>query len=152
MPNTDKLHSLANYSKTLEEFFSVLLMADDCATIASLIETVKSGVASLLVMPYYALFCRASEEYYGFRFSDGELEKEIYDIRNAIKVYSERFSKSQKRFRIADTAQDLLYRSMLRFNFLKKWNIHYNIGIFFDSEGRIIGDTQQIVDSLHFEN
>lgn len=33
---------------------------------------------------------------------------------------------------------------MIRFPFMKRWNIHYNLGVYIDMEGHVIGDTQML--------
>lgn len=37
-----------------------------------------------------------------------------------------------------------MFRDLLRFDFTKPMNVHYNLGIYFDENGNIIGDTQLI--------
>ena len=44
----------------------------------------------------------------------------------------------------SDKHQDEIFRNRLRFSFMKNWNIHYNLGVFFDERNCIIGNSQQL--------
>ncbi len=121
------------------------LIVQDGVTIKSLL-TMKThnSIISLLLLPYVGLFCREAEEYYGINFVDSQVEKQLMDIRNAIKIFSEKYNKSEHSFLQVDSKQDDYFRRALKYSFTRKMNIHYNIGVYFDCDGHVIGDTQLI--------
>lgn len=134
-----------------EEFLdikTISLVESDCATIVALLTNVRSPILNLMVLPYVALFCKESTKYFEVDLGNNSIVKQVSDIRNAIKIYSERFAKSKKRFLDTDNAQDEEYKSLLRFKFMQSWNIHYNLGVYFNEQGSIIGNTQLIADAL----
>lgn len=134
------------------EYCSAMLIYNDCETIKTLMQKVKAPVFSMEVLPFYALFCRAFQEYCGVDFMKGNISSEIYDIRNSIKVYSKRYGQVKKEFLNVDENQNNHFRQNLRFDFSKELNIHYNLGIYFDEGGNIVGNTQLIAEMLSVEN
>ena len=71
------------------------------------------------VLPFYALFCRAFQEYCGVDFMKGNISSEIYDIRNSIKVYSKRYGQVKKEFLNVDENQNNHFIQNFRFDFSK---------------------------------
>lgn len=137
MPNTD------NRKKC-----TLLLIQNDCETLKTIILNHRNSVFSMCLIPYMALFCRSIQEYLNIELVSPEVDAEICDIRNSIKLFGERFGKGKKRFLASDEKQNQELQDMLRFKFMKKWNIHYNLGIYFDENGHVVGDTQLIDDML----
>lgn len=131
------------------KIFTLLLIRNDCETIKTIINSVRHPIFSSEMIPYIALFCRSLEEYTGQQFLTSELDSQIYDIRNSIKTFSKEYRKGKKRFLRSDNSQDAEFRERLRFEFTKDWNIHYNLGVYFTKDKRIIGNTQLIADTLN---
>ena len=127
---------------------TILLLQNDCETLKTIIPKRHSPITSLCIIPYYALFCRSFQEYSGLKIIDPEYDSQVCDIRNGIKTFSERYARSQKRFLATDEQQNEEFRELLQFNFMKDWNIHYNLGLYFDKEGHIVGNTQLCFDML----
>ena len=42
----------------------------------------------------------------------------------------------------SDNEQNELFKNMLRFSFTKKFNIHLNLGVYFNKQGKVIFNTQ----------
>lgn len=142
-----------NNIEKLERAISILIMLEDAETIFSLLESERDSIFVMAVMPYYALFIQSCQELLGEEHIDNsEIAKKIKDIRNYIKTYGNSFGKSKKRVCDADLKQDEQFRSLLRFDFMKKWNIHYNMGTYWTDERKIIGNTQMMNDFLEMDN
>lgn len=127
---------------------TIQLLAYDCATIATLSTKFKNPIFYMMSTSYFSLFCCEAEKCFNTKLLTGKYVQDITDIRNAIKIYGERFAKSSKRFLSADSSQDADFKNQLRFRFMRYWNIHYNLGIYCDETGNIVGNTQLIEDML----
>ena len=118
------------------------MIQNDCETLKKIIMDFHDSIFIMGMIPYLALFCRSVGEYYNITLMTEEVDSEIYDIRNSLKSFSDKFGKSNKRFLLSDQKQDEEFRSKLHFNFLKTHNLYYNLGIFFTKGKKIIGNTQ----------
>lgn len=131
---------------------TLLLIQNDCETLKGLVQKNMSSIFALGIIPYMALFCRSFQEYTNKRLLDPTIDAELFDIRNSIKYYQERYARNKKRFLSADEEQDKEFRDLLRFDFLKNWNIHDNIGIYFEKNRHIIGNTQLMAELLNLSD
>ena len=104
------------------------------------------------IIPYYALFVQSCQEYMGENFLPEDIAIRIKDIRNYIKSYSDSFGKSKRRVASIDQEHDARFRSQLRFDFLKSWNIHLNLGTYWTEDHHIIGNTQQLAAFIDVED
>jgi hypothetical protein len=136
----------------LERLVSVRLMQEDAETIYSLLSTERDSVFAMEIIPYYALFVQSCQEYMGGNFLPEETALSIKDIRNHIKSYSEPFGKSKRKVASIDQEQDASFKSQLRFDFLKSWNVHLNLGTYWTADHHIIGNTQQLAASIDVKN
>ena len=116
---------------------TVLLIQNDCESIKQLVLNYHDSIFCMRIIPYMALFCRSFQEYADIELISPEVDEEIYDLRNSIKIYSERYGKNIKRFIAVDEGQDEEYKSQLKFDFLKKMNVHYNLGMYFTEDKRL---------------
>lgn len=135
----------------LEKLISIRIMQEDAESIYSLLQTERDAIFSIGIIPYYALFVQSCQEYVGEVFLPEPISKDIKDIRNYIKIYSRGFEKSKGRVANADDMQDKDFREQLKFDFLKKFNIHFNLGTYWTDSGEIIGNTQQFADYLSID-
>lgn len=136
----------------LEKKTTVRIIQEDMESIYSLMCTEKDAIFSMSIIPYYALFVQACQEYMGeIYLSESEAEK-VKDIRNHIKAYGEKFGKSKKKIQEVDCKQDEQFREKLKFNFMKNMNIHMNLGTYWTEDKHIIGSTQLYADFLEIEN
>ena len=104
----------------------------------------NNSIVSLSIIPYIALYCRSAQDFLGEKIMNDEVDEKISDIRNGLKLYSGRYSKGVREVLRSDKHQDEIFRNRLRFSFMKNWNIHYNLGVFFDERNCIIGNSQQL--------
>ena len=140
---------LSNFDDANRKYYSLLLIQNDCETLKQICLSIRNPIFSMGIIPYMALFCRSVQEYLGTELINPEIDSEIYDIRNRIKVYGDKYGKGKKLFLLSDEKQNDEFREKLRFEFTKSLNIHYNLGIYFDNRNHIIGNTQLYADELH---
>ena len=119
------------------------LISNDCRTISSFLYNSKEfGIFFLLILPYVALFCREAQEHYKVNVLDKELNDQMHDLRNTIKLLSGKYNKTENKFLEVDDLQDQYFKEQLVYDFTKELNIHYNLGVYFDDNCKVIGDTQ----------
>lgn len=128
---------------------TLLLIQNDCETLKNIVLKFRDPIFCMEIIPYMALFCRSFQEYYGMELISKDVDSEIYDIRNSIKIYGDRYGKSKKKFLVSDESQDEEFREQLRFDFTKNLDIHYNLGMYFTDDMKIIGNTQLIANTLN---
>jgi hypothetical protein len=117
----------------------------DGQTISSiLLNTPCSTIVSMLLLPYAGLYCKEAEEFYGKKVVSAEIDSQIVDLRNSVKIFCGKYNSMEKEFLYSDEEQNEHFKSLLRFDFAKQMNTHYNLGIYFDNNGHVIGDTQLI--------
>lgn len=138
--------------ESLEKMITIYIMQEDVESICSLISTERDPIFAMAIIPYYALFIQSCQEYIGEIFLEGTYAEKIKDIRNFIKVYGNSFGKSKKRVELVDINQDVQYREQLRFDFMKNWNIHLNLGTFWTRDKHIVGNTQMFADFLGIDD
>lgn len=80
----------------------------------------------------------------GWKFPSGRNCADHAGYRNHIKSYAESFGKSKRKVASIDQEQDMNFKSQLKFNFLKSWNIHLNLVAYWTEDHHIIGNTQQL--------
>lgn len=128
----------------LERAISIRIIQEDAEAIFSLLSSERDSIFSMEIIPYYALFVQSCQEYMGENFLPEEIALNIKDIRNHIKMYGEAFGKSKKKISSVDCEQDTEFKSQLRFDFLKSWNVHLNLGTYWTEDHHVIGNTQQL--------
>lgn len=128
----------------LERLITIRIIHEDAETIFSLLSSERDGIFAMEIIPYYALFVQSCQEYMGESFLPKEAAMNIKDIRNHIKSYAESFGKTKRKVALIDQEQDMNFKSQLRFDFLKSWNIHWNLGTYWTADYHIIGNTQQL--------
>ena len=136
----------------LEKLVSIRIIQEDAEAIYSLLSSERDSIFVIEIIPYYALFVQSCQEYMGDNFFPEEIALRIKDIRNHIKSYSEAFGKSKRKIASIDQEQDESFKSQLRFNFLKSWNIHLNLGTYWTEDHHVIGNTQQLAAFLDAKN
>lgn len=133
----------------LGKLYTLKLIQNDSETLKQICQSIWNPVFSMCIIPYLALFCRSVQECLNVSIVSPEIETEIYDIRNGIKIFGEKYGKGRKRFLDSDEKQNEESRDMLRFEFTKSLNIHYNLGIYFDTYKHVVGNTQLLADMLN---
>lgn len=146
------LNERDDFKEQLNKCSEQLLMQDGIALGSYVLSSTENGVIIQSLVPFIALYCRSAQEYFGERIIEDETDKQVNDIRNGLKLYSDRYSKAKSVVLDLDHEQNTVFKNMLRFDFMKNWNIHYNLGVYFDSEGHIVGDTQHLSYFLNLPN
>ena len=139
-------------SVSKEEYYSLLstiAIKNDSETLKALVSAFSQPVVSLMSLPYIALFCSSVGEFINHSgITEVQLKNgsplSISDVRNKLKLFSEKYGQLKNRILKADADQDDAFREKLRFKWLAPLNIHYNLGVFFTSDGKIIGNTQYV--------
>ena len=135
---------MSDSSEIRRKTCSLSLIQNDCEMLKAICMKYRDPIFYLGLLPYMALFCRSLQEYFGISLISPEVDSEIYDIRNGIKLYGDRFSRSKKRIVHTDETQNKEFQDKLRFSFMKRLNIHYNLGIYFDNDRHPVGNTQLV--------
>lgn len=128
----------------LERLITIRIIHEDAETIFSLLSSERDGIFAMEIIPYYALFVQSCQEYMGESFLPKEAAMNIKDIRNHLESYAKPFGKIKRKVALIDQEQDMNFKSQLRFDFLKSWNIHWNLGTYWTADYYIIGNTQQL--------
>ena len=136
----------------VEKLITRRIIQEDAETIFSLFKTENNSIFSMGNFPYYALFIQSCQEYIRKSCFDNKTEKKIKDIRNYIKSYGDGFGKTKKRVNSIDIQQDEQFKTQLKFEFMKKWDIHLNLGTYWTPEKHIVGNTQMFADFLEIDN
>lgn len=146
--------------KTLE----LMIIANDCKTILDIYSNSRDSLMYLLIFPFQALFCDSIYDYFKdiieeYCQQDENSEyvtingkvKEVHQMRNRLKLFSqkERYSRDKKTIIQMDSLQDKEFKNMLKYDFLKKLNLYYNLSIYFDNEYHIIGNTYLISETMN---
>ena len=132
------------YGEKLKKSSERMIIHDGQTISSCLLNIPYKEIVSLLLLPYVGLYCKEAEEFLGRRVIDSNVESQITDLRNSIKIFCEKYNKSEKQFILTDDKQDEYFKDLLRFDFTRDMDIHYNLGIYFDGDGHVIGNTQLI--------
>ena len=76
------------------------LIAQEGKTLTDLLLNVHNSAVNLSLIPFCALYCRSAKEFFGEENTESEIEKEVKDIRNGLKVLPENTPKAKKCFRV----------------------------------------------------
>lgn len=131
--------------EAINNYLSCIQIKSDCETICSLVKSLQQdGVTGFGVIPYITLTAYTALEM--LPSNDPQFQvpysAQIKDIRMKLKIFEDGYSKSKRMLLNIDYLQDQIFKKKLRFNFMKNWNIHYNLGIYTDNEKRVVGNTQ----------
>lgn len=141
----EKMNNKYNVQMTTSDYLSLLQIKYDCETIYGLIKSLQlDGVTSFGIIPYFTLTAATILE----MLSSNEIKLEIpysariKDIRIKLKIFEDRYSKSQKMLLAIDYLQNEIFKNQLPYSFMKSWNTHYNLGIYTNKDKIVIGNTQ----------
>lgn len=136
-------------SVSKDEYYHLLTMLtikNDVTTLLALAPYIRDPYISLGMLPLLSQFCVSIRDYYDSRNIPVNLPSlssfSFDDVRLKLKLFSDPYKKSIKQISMADSMHDEIFRSKLRFSFLSKMNMHYNLGIISDSNGNIVFNTQ----------
>lgn len=135
---------------TKEKYYQLLTtiqIKQDCETLLSLNNVLSQPILALSFLPFYALFADEIENTIGDKGNKFVIRNDspfkISEVRAKLKLFGhEKINKSKKRILSADFVQDQIFGNKLKLLIVRYLKIHYNIGIFYLNDGRIIGNTQ----------
>ena len=90
------------------------LIAQDGKTLTDLLLNVHNSAVSLSLIPFWALYWRSAKEFFGVEDTGSEIEKEVKDIRNGLKIFTGKYSKGKKMALESDNQQHEIFRNRLR--------------------------------------
>lgn len=138
------------YKEKLRKTAEQMIVHDGQTLSSFMLNVPYKEIISMILLPYVGLYCKEAEEFLNKRVVDSDIEKQITDLRNSVKVFCDKYNKSEKEFIQIDDTQDKYFRNLQRLDFTKTMNAHYNLGIYFNRDGHVIGDTQLI--SFHLSS
>jgi len=120
---------------------------EDCITLIALSDLIAQPILALAFLPMYALFAEEIENTIGEKGEVFSISNDspfnISAVRSKLKLFGgEKLGKAKKKVLNLDKLQGDIFKNKLKFNFTRELNVHYNLGIFFTEEGRILGNTQ----------
>lgn len=126
--------------------FALLQVFYDAKNLKGLLIAIdKDPIIALFSIPYLSLFCAESPMVFAkHRVKLPSSFKSMYNeknIRLKLKLFEDKYQKSENIVKKCDYVQDFIFRNKLLLKFLAYFNIHYNIGIFI-LDNKIIGNTQ----------
>lgn len=136
--------NLNNGSKS-EDYLSLLQMKYDCETVYGLIKSLqRDGITSFGVIPYLTLTVATAFEMFSLYDVKTLIpySERIKDIRMKLKIFEDGYSKSKRMLLSIDYLQNEIFKNRLTFSFMKKWNVHYNLGIYTNKDKVVVGNTQ----------
>lgn len=145
--NKEKGKDMSSVLPEVEKIVSIKILQNDIESAYSMLSTERDSIFAMEIVPYLALLVRECQNFMGEECLPDSINLKITDIRNHIKLYSERYGKTEKKIEAIDEQQNEKFKSQLRYNFLKGMNIHYNIGTYW-LNGHVIGNTQQLASFL----
>lgn len=128
--------------KSILKTHSNTLIVQDGKTLVTLLQSIHNSAMTLSLIPFCALYCRSAKEFLCIEENGNEIEKEVKDIRDGLKIFTGKYSKGKKMAVESDDQQNEIFQSKLRFSFTKKLNIHLNLGVYFNEQGKVVFDTQ----------
>ena len=127
--------------------FAFLQIAYDLDMIIELLNRLKSNSIIIVeIIPFISLFCCETIEIfkkYNIKFEiPSNNTCSLQDIRLKTKLFENKYSKAKKMILNCDYLQDYIFKNKLTFKFMHDWNMHYNLGIFTDKNGNVVGNSQ----------
>lgn len=131
------------------------LIKSEAVIIKRLMMTFNEPIITIGLMPYFALFCLESTKFLstiGICLEDfNKSGYKLSDSRDRLKLFTDDRQHKRKGMVLRiDALQDERFSSLLRFRVLKKLNLYDNLGVYFDENKNIIGNTHYL--SSLFQN
>lgn len=136
-----------NFKNMEQKDFVFLQIAYDLNMIIKLFNALKgNGIIGIEIVPFISLFCwetiETLKKYNIYLEFPTNNTFSLQDIRLKTKLFENKYSKAKKMILNCDYLQDYIFKNKLIFKFMHDWNIHYNLGIFTDKYGNIVGNSQ----------
>ena len=98
------------------------------------------------IIPYITMVCHEAVKYMNNKGADITISQKsrfsLEDVRNKAKFFDLKFRQTMQSALNVDELQHRSFAQAMAFPELAKWNIHDNLGIYFDSDKKIVGNTQ----------
>lgn len=118
------------------------LIIQDGKVFVDLLLNVHNSAINLSLIPFCALYCRSAKEFLCIENTGNEIEKEVKDIRDGLKIFTDKYTKGKKMVSKMDNQQNEVFKNKLRFSLTKILNIHLNLGVSFNEQARVVFNTQ----------
>ncbi len=141
-----------NYQQKLIKSAEEMIISDGITLMRLFLNTKYLGIVSLSVLPFVGLYCREAQEFFGMKCLDSIADEQVSDLRNTIKSICKRYNSAEKTVLEFDNLQDEYFRDKVKIDVLKKMNVHYNLGVYFNGDGQVIGNTQLFYRYLYSGN
>lgn len=131
------------------QMISTIEIKHDCETLKALESIRKHPILTLAFLPFYAMFAEEIENTIGEKgqkfIVQNDSPFDISQVRAKMKLFgNEKINRSKKVIVDVDSIQDEVFKKNLKYTYTQELNIHYNLGIFFNSDGKVICNTQFI--------
>lgn len=138
----DELNGEIYSDERKSEVLTNMVIKHECDTYVELMKTyARNSVITLGLLPYIALLSVETLKFYesvGIKVEvKNESGYETKDVRLAIKQFNERFGKARKKVIKIEKQEDDNYKNQLRFEFLKKLGVHYDLSIIYDGNAAV---------------
>lgn len=107
------------------------LISNEGEIISRLCLDVRNSAISLSIIPFCALYCKSAKEFFNIKSTNNDIEDDVRDLRNGLKIFAGKYSKGLKMTAKSDNQQDEEFKNRLRFRILEKLNLHLNLGVYF---------------------
>lgn len=132
----------AEMYKTELDHCSREMIRNDGITILKLRDLYKQSPAYIYYsVPFMAMYCNEARKLVDNIEIDDDVLKAVGSIRDALKLTWDPYNRIASKITSIDAHENEKYIDLMRFKFMGPLNIHYNIGIWFDCDERIIGNT-----------
>lgn len=122
----------------------ITIIKRDFDLLRKLILNITNDVQMQMV-PYSALFCYEALTYLKKHAPSVDIEQtskySIKDIRKKAKFFDLSVNKLVQSVNNVDTMQNIYFTNLMRYPQLGYWNLHTNLGIYYDNDKHIVGNT-----------
>ena len=130
----------------------ITIIKRDFDLLCKLIPNITNDVQTQMI-PYYALFCYEAITY--LKKYDPTIDiiqtsqYSIKDIRQKAKFFDLSVNKLIQSVNNVDTMQNEYFVNLMKYPQLGYWNLHTNLGIYYDNDKHIVGNTHYALSLIH---
>lgn len=138
------------HAKENIDTITLMTIHDECDLLTEILTNYREPNLSYSLLPYCALFCVETGKRFeemGIPFEQSYGPYNINVMRSRLKLFNDKMGKVIKLVNSIYHDQDLVYREKLRFNWMGKMNLYYNLGITFYNN-RVMANTYFFVSFL----
>lgn len=143
------------FDKDCVATITLMTINEDCDLLVELFKRYREPNFELSSLPYFALFCvEATNRFEDMGISLNTDYGGVFDIKTTrlrLKLFNDKLGKIIKLINKIAYDQDQLFRNKLRFKWLQRKNMYYNLGIFF-YKGKLIANTYFLISLFDQKN